>query len=688
MVETKSLIIELPKIIERGKKEAERILDSLSKKNKITLQTNELVLPTKAKGGLFSFTGQSVKEDFKKEWTNRLVYGDNLLALQALLAGDAQTGMSSIRGKIDLIYIDPPFDSKADYRTKIHLPSTDIEAMPTVIEQHAYSDTWKNGTVSYLEMMIPRLILMRELLSEQGSIYVHIDWHVGHYVKVIMDDIFGKDNFRNEIVWRNSSVKNDVKKKIFPIQHNVVFFYSKSEDYNFNPAFTEFDEEYIKQNYRNDDGDGKGLYTTGPLYSTTSSGGYANAKPFEFEGLTKRWIYSKETLEKWKEEGRLYFTQNGGIRKKVYLNESSGRPITDLWIDKEVLFLTGSAGEYQDYATQKPAALLKRIIEVSSKENSIVADFFAGSGTTGAVAEKLGRRWIMSDLGKPACMVMRKRLIDQDAKPFLYQSIGDYQKEQFEKSAFRTIGDLSHVIINLYGALPFPLQEGVPNNLGYIKQSKTLVLVDSPSKMTGYNTLKKAQELRAGFMGGWDRVVVLGWNFVTDIGKVIENIKDEKLEVLVIPPDLLDQLKTKASYAKLIKTGKIKFSSLQYLTIKPVKLEHKGEKDIIEVELDNYTLLSPDALPLDQKNKEKLEGVMGKDPLSLIEYWSIDPDYDGETFRSKWQDYRQNEDNDGDPFRVVKKAKLEVPKIKGKRKVCVKAVDVFGFESVAIQEVK
>ena len=135
---------------------------------------------------------------------------------------------------------------------------------------------------------------------------------------------------------------------------------------------------------------------------------------------------------------------------------------------------------------------------------------------------------LISDLGKPACMVMRKRLIDQDAKPFLYQSIGDYQKEQFEKSAFRTIGDLSHVIINLYGALPFPLQEGVPNNLGYIKQSKTLILVDSPSKMTGYPTLKKAQELRAGFMGGWDKVVVLGWNFVTDIGKVLENIKDDK----------------------------------------------------------------------------------------------------------------------------------------------------------------
>ena len=206
--------------------------------------------------------------------------------------------------------------------------------------------------------------------------------------------------------------------------------------------------------------------------------------------------------------------------------------------------------------------------------------------------------------------------------------------------------------------------------------------------MTGYNTLKKAQELRAGFMGGWDKVVVLGWNFVTDIGKVLDNIKDDKLEVLVIPPDLLDQLKTKASYAKLIKTGKIKFSSLQYLTIKPIKVIQSKENDIIEVELENYTLLSPDALPLDQNNKEKLEDVMGDDPLALIEYWSIDPDYDEETFRSKWQDHTQNTVDNNDEFRVIKKAKLEVPKVSGKRKVCVKAVDVFGFESIAVQEIK
>ena len=229
MAKANSLIEELPKIIERGKKEAQKILDGLSGKNKITLQTNEMVLPSKDNAGLFR--GQ-IKEIKNQEWFNRMIYGDNLLAMQALLAGDSQTELSSMRGKIDLIYIDPPFDSKADYRTKIHLPGTDIEQKPTVIEQFAYSDTWKDGTASYLQMMVPRLILMRELLSEQGSIYVHIDWHVGHYVKVIMDEIFGKENFVNEIVWCYTGPSQT--SNYFPRKHDNLLFYKKSNNYFFN----------------------------------------------------------------------------------------------------------------------------------------------------------------------------------------------------------------------------------------------------------------------------------------------------------------------------------------------------------------------------------------------------------------------------------------------------------------------
>jgi len=364
-----------------------------------------------------------------------------------------------------------------------------------------------------------------------------------------------------------------------------------------------------------------------------------------------------------------------------------------------ISFIHPSAKERTEYGTQKPEELLKRIIEAHTKEGLVVADFFSGSGTTGAVTEKLGRRWIMCDISKPAIMITRKRLIDQEAKPFLYQSIGDYQKEAFTQSRlYRRVGDLAQVVLNLYGAIPFPdappnppASRGVytPNrNLGYIKASRTLVMVDSPSKMTGFATLKRAQEYRETFMGGWKKVIVLGWNFVFDIAAQIQALDDDRLEVLVIPPDLLDKLKTKSGYQKLLKSGQIRFSSLQYLSVKPVKIEsYSADIDELTIELDNYILLSPDALPLDDTNKEKLQEVMAKNPLALIEYWSIDPDYDGETFRSKWQDYRENTENDSDPYHVVTSVKLLTPKVKGKRKICVKAVDVFGFESVVVQDV-
>jgi adenine-specific DNA-methyltransferase len=683
-----SLIEELPKIVDRGKKEAQKLLDGLSKSQRITLQTNELVLPTKAKGGLATFTGQVVKESKSNELPNRLIYGDNLLAMQALLAGDPATGLPSMRGKIDLIYIDPPFDSKADYRTKIHLPTIDIEQKPTVIEQFAYSDTWKDGTKSYLEMIVPRFVLMRELLGEKGSIYVHIDWHVGHYVKIIMDEIFGKDNFKNEIIWKRRGGSMN-QPNSFGNVVDYILLYAKTSDYIFNSQNSLTDENtknYIKERFIYKDENGR-VYMKSPMVNPSDR----PTMQYDYKGYKsppKGWLVGKEKMEQLDKEGRLIFPEdkNHRISRKIYLNEYSGQPIDCLWDD--IYVINPMAKERLEYGTQKPEALLERIIKASSNEGDIVADFFMGSGTTAAVAEKLGRKWIMCDLGKPACMITRKRLIDQEAKPFLYQSVGDYQKEQFEQSQFRSIGDLAHVIINLYGALPFPMQEGTPNNIGYVKQSKTLVYVDSPTKMTGNATLKKAQELRASYMGGWEKVVVLGWNFDLNISRIVENFKKEieagRMEILVIPADLLEKLKHKADYEKLIREGKVRFSSLQYLTIKLIRKKEADKEDELEIELDNYVLLSPDALPLDKADKEKLEAVIEKDPLSLIEYWSIDPEYDGEIFRSKWQDYRENhEDNQ----KIERKAKIIVPKVKGKRKVCVRAVDIFGFESDAVAEV-
>lgn len=691
--EPKSLIQDLPRILERGKKEAQRILDGLSQTNKITLQTNELVLPTKAKGGLTTFFGQPTKDSGGPGWLNRVIYGDNLLAMQALLTGDPSTNLPSLRGKIDLVYIDPPYDSKADYRTRIHLPAGDILQKPTIIEQFAYSDTWKNGTASYLEMIIPRLVLIRELLAPEGSLFLHIDWHVGHYVKLVLDDIFGRDHFQNEIAWQRTDAHNDIVNRFGNI-HDTIFFYSKSKKFYFDA--TAFPDEVSEVNLKEysylELPDGKVVgykgneHLKGRRFRTVDATWKGSKNVFEWRGARptpgREWSYpSPGEMDRALERGELYLSEKsvGAKRcKKFYLDQNRGLMVQDIWTN------SGRMKGGSSYVTEKPEPLLEQVLRIAARPSGIVADFFAGSGTTVSVAERLGLKWIACDLGKPACMIMRKRLIDQDAKPFLYQSIGDYQKEQFEQSSFRTLGDLAQVVVNLYGALPFPAQDGVPTNLGYIKQSKTLVFVDSPSKMTGYPTLRKAQQLRASFMGGWNKVVVLGWNFVTDIGRVIESVKDPRLEVLVIPPDLLDRLKTKASYEQLIKSGEVRFSSLQYITLKPIKkVQIDKDEDSLEVDLDNYVLLSPDALPLDEENKSKLEKIVAKDPLSLIEYWSIDPDYDGETFRSKWQDYRENNET----LKIRRVAKIAIPKIRKRTKVCVKVVDVFGFESATVSEV-
>jgi len=651
-----SLIGELPKILEEGRREAQRILERLGDPVKIGLQTNELVLPAKDVDGLFKGQVPKVSPDYHSDlfglfgeglfegkptamapWLNRLIYGDNLLVMAALLAGDEKTSLPSLRGAVNLVYIDPPFDSKADYRTKIHLPGTDISQKPTVIEQFAYSDTWKDGTASYLRMICPRLILLRELLADTGSIYVHLDWHVGHYVKILMDEIFGKKFLVNEVIWHYSGA--GTPKGCWAKRHDTILMYSKTNTYTFNAD--EVRTEYAP--------------ATVERFSHTINN-VRNGVDFGSQSLNPLGKYPEDVL-----------------------NVSIEAP---------------SANVRTGYATQKPEKLLEKLIKASSNEGDLVLDVFGGSGTTAAVAERLGRRWISVDIGKPSALIQRKRFIDNEAKPFLYQSVGDYQKEAFEGSRlFKRIGDLSEVVLKLYGAEPFPAENCPRRNAGQITSSRTLVIVDSPNKLTNAATVKRAAEAQnTALGGGWSKVVLLGWNFAYDISQAAQMY--ENVEVLVIPPDLLDALKKKG-FSGLVASGKIKFSSLQYLQLKGAHVEEIAgaartesapyqEMERVVVELGNYVLLSPENIPLDEKDKETLREVMAKDPLALIEYWSVDPNYNGQMFRSVWQDYRENVENDNDPDHCVTRAEIVVPKMpKGGRVVCVKAVDVFGYESVS-----
>ena len=661
----KSLLEELPKIVAAGKAQAERILEGLEGKHRVGLQTREWVLPSKdvAEADMLDVArrAEHLRTGEHSGWTNRLIYGDNLLAMAALLAGDENT--PSLRGKVDLIYIDPPFDSKADYRTKVTLPGVELEQRPTVIEQFAYSDTWSDGTASYLAMITPRLVLMRELLPNTGSIYVHVDARLSHYLKVVLDEVFGKQNFVTQIIWNRSKSKVKATSNKWLAVDDHILMYGKSENRKFNLIYWPYTDEYKKRFTLRDE--------KGSFY----------------------WMmigtYSQGRLERLMAEGRVKLPIVPGVmpRIKNYLHEGKGVPPDNLWTDIDAI--NSQAAEDTGYDTQKPAQFLERIIEASSDPSDLVADFNGGSGTTAAVAEKLGRRWITTDIGKPACLITRKRLIDQNAKPFLYQAIGDYQVEAARTELGRKfrIGDLSSIVLSLYGALPIDPDNNPQRNLGQVVYGgkKTLVLVDSPNKLTGDATLRKAIAQREHLLGGWDRVVVLGWNFEPSIGQSITALNDPRLEVLVIPPDLLDRLRKKGGIEKL--RGQVRFSSLQYLTIKPVRRTRSGDEEQLKITLDNYVLLSPEAINLDEDNRRKLLKVANAEPLALIEYWAVDPDYDGQVFRSIWQDYRGNTANDDDALRVVSTAEFSVPQKPGERRVCVRVVDVFGFEAEVVQAV-
>jgi len=692
----KSLLEQLPEIVANGRRQAEKILESLESRHRVSLQTREWVLPSKDSNATDWIQGAARQDRLAQSeqdaWVNRLIYGDNLLAMAALLAGDERT--PSLRGRVDLIYIDPPFDSKADYRTKVTLPGVELEQKPTVIEQFAYSDTWADGTASYLAMITPRLILMRELLTSTGSIYVHLDWHVAHYVKMVADEVFGRGNFISEIIWKRTSAHGDSQR--WGSVHDTIMWWSKGEEYHWSPQYEPYDDEYLKRfSFKNEAG------REYLLDNMTSPNPRPNMM-YEWRGHKSPamgWRYELSTMERLHAEGRIELPKKEGGRPRLrrFLDESKGVPASTVWTD--IHPVNSQAMERLEYDTQKPERLLERIISASVPSDGIVADFNGGSGTTAAVAEKLGRRWITTDLGKPACMIMRKRLIDLEARPFLYQAIGDYQVEAAKATLGRDfrIGDLSHIVLSLYGALPLPTDVNPQRNLGQIagidfggrRGSKTLVLADSPNKLTGMATLKKAIAQRDNLLGGWDKVVVLGWNFEPSIGETITALNDSRMEVLVIPPDLMDRLKKKGGIDKL--RGQVRFSSLQYLTIHPITRttarKADGDVETLTVQLKNYVLLSPEAINLDDTNRIKLQQIANAEPLALIEYWAVDPDYDGKVFRSVWQDYRGNTANDADELRVVTTATVTAPAKAGPRKVCVRVVDVFGFEAEVVTTV-
>lgn len=335
------------------------------------------------------------------EWRNLLVWGDNLLALRELLADQQGPNRFGTRGKIKLIYIDPPFATRQDFMKD---------------KEKAYRD--KVFGSQFIEFLRRRLILLREILADDGSIYVHLDWKKGHYLKAVLDEVFGEVNFRNEIPWQRTYAHSDAGR--FGIVHDTLFFYSKDDSYVFNRQSKAHSASYIASHYGQVDSDGRRFRLI-----TMTGAGQGPARQFNGKMIPppdgRHWTYRQETIDRLLQEGKIVFVSTGQPNLKVYLDEMEGTVIQSIWQDIPPVNPVGR--ERMGYPTQKPEGLLERIIRASSSENDIVLDCFAGSGTTPAVAEKLGRRWIAMDCGKLAIYTTQKRLFS------LTTTIGSAKKD-------------------------------------------------------------------------------------------------------------------------------------------------------------------------------------------------------------------------------------------------------------------
>ena len=343
-----------------------------------------------------------LKETYGEEvegWTNKIYWGDNLQVMSHLL--------KDYRGKINLIYIDPPFDSRADYKKRIKLKGKEVKNDRTAFEEKQYTDIWTND--EYLQFMYERLILLRELLASDGTIYVHCDWHQSHYLRCILDDVFGRNLFVNEIIWQKiRSSKGQANS--FGNVHDTIYIYAKNPSYLYNKQYTRHDPKRLKTHYNLID------EKTGKRYQLADFTQQGSGEPRKFgdKGLItppsgKHWIWSQERIDNGLKNGLIVFTQSGKPRVKRFLDESKGQPVEDIWTD--IFPINSQAKESVDYPTQKPEALLERIIKASSNPGDVVFDCFMGSGTTQVVATKLSRRFIGADINLGAIEVTTKRLL-------------------------------------------------------------------------------------------------------------------------------------------------------------------------------------------------------------------------------------------------------------------------------------
>ncbi len=607
------------------------------------------------------------------EWRNRLIWGDKRYVLPSLL--------EEFVGKVNLIYIDPPFNVGADFSFTATIPdnpeteedeTTTFVKEPSVIEMKAYRDTWGRGMDSYLQWFYETVVLLRELLVENGCIYVHLDYHIGHYAKAVLDEVFGQDYFKNEIVWKRSVPHNDPKK--FGASHDVVFFYVKSENYTFNQIFTGLTEEYKDSHYSQVDENGRRYQL-----SSLSASGSGPARRFGKKELTPpkgtHWRFSQEKIDELMKEGRIIFTSGGSgtPRYKRYMDEMQGAALQSIWSD--IFPVNSQAVERLDYATQKPEALLERIMKASSNENDLLLDCFGGSGTTAAVAEKNNRRWITCDLGRFAIHTTRKRLLSIDnVRPFVVQNLGKYERQVWQKAEFGEQAEaraLSYrnFILDLYQARPIT---------GYtwlhgLKSGRMVYVgaVDSPVSVGDVQNIVTEFKRAIGTGKGapaTNGVDVLGWDFAFELNEVAKQQAAQaniNVRFMRIPREVLEK--------KAVEQGDVRFFELAALEV-DVRLPKSRKTSEVSLTLTDF-VIPPDDVPQDVQKAIKHWS-------QWIDYWAVDWDNKGDTFHNEWQTYRTRKSSE------LQKSVAHTYDAAGEYTVVVKVIDILGNDTTKTMKVK
>jgi len=660
-----------------------------------------------------------------KGWTNKLIWGDNKLILSSLKNGPLREEIEA-QGGIKLIYIDPPFDVGADFSMDIEIGGDTFTKKPNILEEIAYRDTWGNGSDSFIAMIYERLILMRDLLAEDGSIYVHCDWRANSHIRLVCDEIFGKDRLINEIVWkRRSGVL--AQSKQFGVVTDTILFYSKAENYTFSPPVSkEGAQDYVDERFKYVDENGR-RYRLSPIVSPS----YSPTLIYEYKGFLpprNGWSCSLETMKRWDKEGKLVFPKEKTqrIQRKQYLDEWNGRPIQSLW--DSIPPINPQAIERLGYATQKPEALLERIIKASSNEGDLVADFFCGSGTTSAVAEKLGRKWIVSDLGKFGIHTTRKRMIGvqrqlkaegKDYRAFEILNLGKYERQHYigvnpnlrDEEKQKQIEEKEAAFVDLI-LRAYRAEKTTGFETFHGKRAGRLVAV-GPINMpvTRLFVEEVILECRKKHI---TRVDILGFEFEMGLfPNILDEARAKGIDIApkYIPAEVFDK--------RAVEKNQVVFHDVAAIEVTP-----KFKGDSVAVELTDFSVFysqdSMAAVEASLKNKaskivvesgkivkvtKDKDGIVRREVLTQhwtdwIDYWAVDFNFESkrEIVRvhnpdtKEWEEVWTGDyifENEWQSFRTKKDRSLELTSVfheckPGRRKVAVKVVDIFGSDTMTI----